>query len=487
MLVGKSADGVAAMLGALAAGRAFCFLNTKYRGPQIAAILEASKSPICVVDAVGLVALRGAQRDIPRIAETTWIVLRPEDLTGIYADAAEALRQSAKVIFLGDEDAESAVAEPEPLDADRAAACLFTSGSTGEPKGVLIGAEDLMRRAEAEVLWFGLTSRDVLLSILPFSFDVGLNQLMTSLTVGGELVLLDSWLPADILAAIEKRRVTGVSAVPSIWQDMIGSKVAIDKSGKHESLRYITISGGGLPPEQIERLQHAAPGVEIFKTYGQTEAFRATSLRPEDLCRKPESVGRPFPGARIYVVREDGSPCAPGEVGEVVHTGLGIMMGYLNDSGDSAGTEAKRRRNPFFGEDDPSPFAVFTGDMGYVDDEGYLFLKGRRDSMLKVMGNRVYPQEVANQIVTIPGVRDATVIGEKGDMGQTTVIAFIAVGSGAELSAGAVRKALGAKLPAFMIPKVIHFVPSIPRTASGKADNHKLLQRHVDRHGRAAN
>ncbi len=484
MLVGKSADSIAAMLGAIATRTPFSFLNTKSRGPQVAKVLEATGAPVCVVDAPGLVALKGAWKDYPRIARTTWLVIG-EALTGIYAEAADVLHGVAHVIRLGEEDQhdEDGIvthATPRP---DVAGTCLFTSGSTGEPKGVLISEADLVRRAEAEIAWFGLGKDDVLMSILPFSFDVGLNQLMTALTVGAELAVLDSWMPADIVAAAEKRKVTGISGVPSIWQDMINAGVAFHKDGRHAALRYITISGGSLSREYLEKLPAIAAGVHIFKTYGQTEAFRATSLRPDDYAKKLDSVGKPFPGVRVYVVREDGTRCGAEEVGEVVHTGLGVMMGYLGNTAVNTEPNNKLRANPFFGDDDPSPFAVFTGDIGYLDDEGYLFLKGRRDGMVKVTGNRVYPQEVASQIVTVPGVRDAVVVGMPRDDGQSVLVAFLAVARDVELSVGALRKALGAKLPPFMIPKEIVIVDHIPRSPSGKPDQRRLVDDYAARSG----
>lgn len=474
MVVGKTAESIAAMLGALATGRAFCFINPKYRGPQIATVLAATGAQSCIIDAAGLVALRGTWAAYPEIAQPTWLLLGAEELTGLSASSANDLRRMASVLVVEKEaqrSGEGPLGAPH-LDMNAVAACLFTSGSTGEPKGVLISREDLSARVAAEIEWFNLTGDDVLLSILPFSFDVGLNQLLTALTVGAELVVLDSWLPTDILAAAEARRVTGISGVPVIWQEMINAGLRFDKRARHAALRYITISGGSLPTFQLERLEGHANGIGIFKTYGQTEAFRATSLRPEEYQRKRESVGKPFTGVRLYVVNEDGTRCGPGEVGEVVHTGLGMMMGYLGNRD----TDAKLRGNPFYGDDDPYPLAIFTGDMGYLDTEGYLYLKGRADGMLKIMGNRVYLQEITNQIVAIPGVKEASIAGIGREFGQTVLIAFVAASRDTEMSAGTVRRALREKLPAYMMPQEIVVVHQMPRTANGKLDERRLLE-----------
>ncbi|MGD0945906.1 MAG: class I adenylate-forming enzyme family protein [Candidatus Binatia bacterium] len=478
MVVGKTADSIAAMLGALATGRAFCFINPKYRGPQIATVLAATGARTCIIDAAGLTALRGAWAAYPAFARPTWLCTGADQLTRLSAASADDLRRTASVIVLEEETPSGECRiEGQQTDTNTAATCLFTSGSTGEPKGVLISREDLMRRVAAEIDWFNLTCDDVLLSILPFSFDVGLNQLLTALTVGAELVVLDSWLPSDILSAAEARRVTGISGVPAIWQEMVNAGLGFDKQARHAALRYITISGGSLPTSQLERLGEHANGVGIFKTYGQTEAFRATSLRPEEYQRKRESVGRPLAGVRVYVVSEDGTRCGPGEVGEVVHTGLGVMLGYLGNSD----TNAKLRANPFYGDEDPSRLAIFTGDMGYLDAEGYLYLKGRADRMLKVMGNRVYPQEITNQILAIAGVKEALVAGITRELEQAAVIAFVAVAPGAEVSAGAVRKVLREKLPSFMIPQEIVLVHQMPRTANGKLDERRLVEEYAAR------
>src|SRR5262249_33867740 len=156
------------------------------------------------------------------------------------------------------------------------------------------------------------------------------------------------------------------------------------------------------------------------KTYGQTEAFRATSLKPHEYAAKRYSVGRAFHGVRVYVVREDSTRAEPDEPGEVVHTGLGVMLGYL----DGNDPQNKLRPNPFAGPDDPAPRAIFTGDQGYLDGDGYLFLSGRRDDMVKIQGNRIYPNEVRDQLLQVPGVGLAEVVAVKTPE-QTRLAAFV--------------------------------------------------------------
>jgi acyl-CoA synthetase (AMP-forming)/AMP-acid ligase II len=314
----------------------------------------------------------------------------------------------------------------------------------------------------------------VLLSILPFSFDVGLNQLLCAIVTGCSVVLMDSWLPVDILKATEQFKVTGISGVPAIWSDMLAARMSFDTHGRHASLRYITLSGGDLAADQLARLPALAPDAGIFKTYGQSEDFRSSSLRPEEFAQHARSVGRAFAGTRVYVVREDGSRCHSHEEGEIVHTGLGTMLGYLDgDDGDR-----KLRPNPFCSNDDAASIAVYTGDLGYLDDAGYLHVNGRRDAMLKIAGNRVYPREIVEQAMTIAGVREAEVVGAKTSDGQTHLVAFVVATSGpGTSSAPLLRRELAARLPSYMVPHEVVLVDAIPRTASGKPDRPALIDR----------
>ena len=296
--------------------------------------------------------------------------------------------------------------------------------------------------------------------------------MLAALRVGCELVIIDSWLPADILRATRQFNVTGISGVPAIWMDMLSAKLAFDTSGPHRSLRYLTLSGGDLPAQQLERLPAVAPGAGIFKTYGQSEAFRAAALRPEEFALRPASVGRPFTGVRVYISRPDQTLCAPGEVGEIVHTGLGVMMGYL-ESGDEM-SRTKLRPNPYFGPGDPARMAIFTGDMGHLDAEGFLFVQGRRDAMLKVAGNRVYPREIVQQLLLAGGVRDAEVVGIKTDDGQTQLAAFVVLE--ANQSIEELRRLWANRLPTYMMPRQAVALKAMPRTANGKPDGPALTQ-----------
>lgn len=463
---------VAAMLGAMAAGRGFSVLNTRLRQAQVQGAVAATRAEVAIIDPPGFTRLRQALTSDQTLRSVRWLVIDEEGAMPAQQQIQSKLVEGGLHIA----SVESELADlPEPRIEEGAhgiGCCLFTSGSTGSPKGVLVSSEDLSRRAEAEAAWFDLRPEDILLGVLPFSFDVGLNQLMSSLTAGCTLVLLGSWLPVDIVKAIEAHSVTGLSAVPAIWSDFL--RLQQDASTSNASLgtlRYVTVSGGDLARSQLDRLEEALPDVLIFKTYGQTEAFRATSLHGTEFRRRPTSVGRPFSDVRVYVVGPDGTPCPTGDRGEVVHTGLGTMVGYL-DGQDPTG---KLRPNPFRGPADSAPQAIFTGDQGYLDEDGYLYLCGRADSMAKIQGNRVYPAEVAAALLALAGVYEAEVVAIAGEDGQQQLCAF-AVGESDDAWAAGLRMQLARTLPAYMVPERVVATEAIPRTANNKPDRVALVQ-----------
>ena len=225
ILAGKSATTVAALLGAAASGHAAACLNPKLRAAAGRADPAHGPSPGRRRGRDGTARAQGTPRR--RLADPHDALVAPAR-RGLHGHAREGGRGTARgrgprrIGRCRIEDCELPALEP-----DSPAVCLFTSGSTGVPKGVLVGRQDLLERAETEIEWFGLTERDVLLSVLPFSFDVGLNQLMASLVAGATLVILDSWMPADILRAVAERGVTGISAVPSIWLDFLQAGLAL--------------------------------------------------------------------------------------------------------------------------------------------------------------------------------------------------------------------------------------------------------------------
>jgi acyl-coenzyme A synthetase/AMP-(fatty) acid ligase/serine acetyltransferase len=446
----RTPECAALIMAAIGTRRPFSCLNSRWRWPQIRRVMEAASSRVLFVDREGASTLAASSTQAARAGVA---IVRIDEMD--FGEAAPGAQpQPAKT-----------QAYPSP---GRVGCTLFTSGSTGEPKGVCIAEQDLAWRAETEVHWYGLDQRDVLLNLLPFSFDVGLNQLMAAAYAGCETVLCESWMPGDVLAVSSDRKVTGIPCVPSIWQDFIVHGLSFQTRGAHSRLRFITISGGDLSKSHLEQIGLVAPGVSIFKTYGQTEAFRATSLRPESFADGNLSVGGPFPGVTVCVVLPDGTIAKRNVIGELVHAGLGVMMGYL---GDQDRTREKLRPAPF----DPTRMASFSGDNAFIDSADRVHLVGRSDQMVKIRGNRVYPGEVRNAICEVPGVLDAIVLAEKTADSNAQLVAFVLAKEGADTSE--LKREMRTYLPGYMVPKIVEVVPDLPRTSNGKPDAEALRPR----------
>jgi len=351
-----------------------------------------------------------------------------------------------------------------PTDIEIPGFCLFTSGSTGTQKGVLISRDDLLQRAVTEVEDYNLTEKDVLLNLLHYSFDVGLNQLFSCLLAGAHLVILNSWFPRDILTAIKKVKITGVSSVPSIWADMISTFTNKSISKDINLLRYITVSGGDLNQNCLLKLKQLFDKTDIYKTYGQTEAFRGGILKPKDFKKKMTSVGKPPKGTQVFILDQKGMVAAPSQKGEIVFSGTGTMLGYKNDL---EGAKQKLQKTPkslrgLIKNDS----VIFTGDHGLIDDDGYLYALGRNDGMIKSLGYRIYPKEVENCILEFDAVKNVAVVGiDDIHHGQIIVAEIV---PNYKIEKKELLNFVRGKLPSYMISGEIYFMDNLPMTVNGK-------------------
>jgi len=477
LCMARGAQVSAAMLAALVTGRGFACIDPRLRLPQVEHILRQLRARVVIADGRGLHTLRGEIRADSPVFAAQWAVVTDKPLSSVAQALFTALSSRTRIEVLDQDptrdppaltDIRGAFAAPDP---HRAACCLFTSGSTGNAKGVLISDVDLRRRAHTEAQWFALRDRDVVLNVLPFSFDIGLNQLLSAVITGAELVVLDSHLPRDVLDTVAERRVTSIAAVPAIWINFMMHGLRFEKPGAHASLRMLTVSGGDLTGAQHQRLPALAPGVQIFKTYGQTEAFRVAALHPDDYAANPASVGRALPGCELRVLRADGSRAAAGEAGEVVHLGTGTMLGYLGGQGDATKLrrDEDRTRPDADSSNGDARWRLHTGDFGVLDPNGFLILRGRRDDMVKIDGNRVYPSEVAALLTGLAGVATAEVIVFE-TAGQLALAAFVVPNHGEQLESARLRAQLQQRAPGYLVPEQIHVLASMPTTLSGKPD-----------------
>jgi acyl-coenzyme A synthetase/AMP-(fatty) acid ligase len=273
-------------------------------------------------------------------------------------------------------------------------------------------------------------------------------------------------MPADIVSIIKEHRVSGISAVPAIWAAFLSLPNCEEALQAVSTVRYITISGGDLAPNQLERLGALLRSTRIFKTYGQTETFRSTILLPSEYRSKMLSVGRPVKGTRVVIAKAKGKLAKPNEVGEILHCGDGTMAGYI---GDARRTSRKLRFSPF--QEKHNPYRqriVFTGDIGRMDADGYLYVLGRRDKMIKSSGYRVYPKEVSDQLLRHSAVQEAVVFGVANERIGKAIYAEVQLKPGSTLTEVELKQFLADKLPPYMSPARVVFVSSFPRTASGK-------------------
>ncbi len=460
----KTVDHVTAILGILKAGGIFYSLNSRTRLPQVKYISSLTQSKVLLVDDYALLILN----NIDNIADMQghFIYFSTAKMSQLHKQIFEKVRAVIKLKrFDTDQSHPPRKQSTNKTVLQDPAFTLFTSGSTGTPKGVLISHQDLCNRVETECGDYKITHKDCLLSLLPFSFDVGCNQLFTALASGARLVILNSWLPKDICAVINEYGVTGISGVPAIWAGMLENHDDELEKALNQ-VRYITVSGGDLSPHQLKQLKRLSRQVSIYKTYGQTETFRSAILMPHEYEEKRLSVGRAVKGTEVFVLNKDGHRALANEVGEVVHRGDGMMMGYV---GESSETKKKIRAHPLHGKNRPYPCkVVFTGDIGMMDEGGYLTLMGRKDKMIKSSGHRIYPKEIVDQILLNESVKDAVVFGVKDPKSGDAIYCEIEAKNEQNVSESEIKAFLSDKLPSYMIPTRVFFTPSFSRTASGK-------------------
>jgi acyl-CoA ligase (AMP-forming) (exosortase A-associated) len=354
------------------------------------------------------------------------------------------------------------------------AAILYTSGSTGKPKGVMLSHAQIVAGASIVSDYLQITEADRILAVLPFSFDAGLNQLTTAFQQGGTLVLMTFVFAKEIVAILAKEHITGLAGVPTLWTLLAQPNSMLDKVPLPK-LRYITNTGGAMPQTVLKVLRHTLPTTKIFLMYGLTEAFRSTYLPPEELDRRPTSMGKAIPNTEILVVNEDGKPCKPGEVGELVHRGPTVSMGYW---GHPEFTAKVLRPHPFAASEVGDQEQVcFSGDLVKMDEEGFLYFVGRRDTMIKSSGFRISPTEVEEALYSLGTLRGAAVIGVPDDVLGQAVKAFVVPREGHAVNADELIASCSERLPRYMVPKVIEVVAELPKTSSGKVDYPALRRR----------
>ncbi len=354
------------------------------------------------------------------------------------------------------------------------AAILYTSGSTGKPKGVMLSHANVLAGSRIVSTYLGITENERILAVLPFSFDAGMNQLMTAFEKGATCVLINFVFAREIVQALLKERITGLAGVPTLWSLLAQPNSTLSKQ-PITHLRYITNTGGAMPQAVLKVLREALPTTQIFLMYGLTEAFRSTYLSPDELDRRPTSMGKAIPDTEILVLNEKGQLCKPGETGELVHRGPTVSLGYWNRSEDTA--RALRPNPALPSELGDSEKVCYSGDLVKMDEEGFLYFVGRRDTMIKSSGVRISPTEVEEVLFQSGKLRGAAVIGIPDETLGQTIKAFVVPRDGNALDTDVLLSYCAEKMPRYMVPKAFEVMSELPKTSSGKVDYPALRRR----------
>ena len=373
------------------------------------------------------------------------------------AEAADAAKERGARLHTLDEilATEQATCDVPAGSADDVALVVYTSGTTGRPNGVMLSHANFVANLQAANELMHLGADDSILVVVPLYYIHGRMQLLLHTMLGGTLYFSAGFqFPAKVHAELTEYGTTGFSGVPYHFKQLLDrSKIARDPP---PSLRYVLITSGALTSPELRRLADALPDVGIHLAYGQTEAApRITWIGPQELFVKPGSLGRALPNVTVEILGSEGTPVGPGQIGEVVAGGPNIMKGYVSGDEKALGKidDAGRLR---------------TGDLGYLDAEGHLFLVGRSSEMIKSAGERIFPQEVEDVVGRHPRVREVAVIGVPDPTLGEKLVAYVALHPGPDIELSEFRAHCLQALPFVRVPKSFEVVDELPKTASGK-------------------
>ncbi|MBN1348936.1 AMP-binding protein [candidate division KSB1 bacterium] len=445
----NSAELVIAIFGVLKAGATFLVINRTVKFGKLAYILTNCQAKAIITDAEAFESL-SAQRD--QVAS-----LQVAIITNIPEGEDYALRYVILEQIMGDES--DAAPDSRCIDMDLAA-LIYTSGSTGFPKGVMLTHLNMIAAANSITQYLENNCDDIILNVLPLSFDYGLYQVLMAFKIGGTLILEKSFsYPYPIIEKLISEKVTGFPIVPTIAA-MITQLKNLERYN-FEHLRYISNTAAHLPRAHIDKLRTIFPKAKIYCMYGLTECKRVSYLPPDKLDEKPDSVGKGMPNEDVYIVNEGGEDVAPGEIGELVVRGSNVMQGYWGMPEETARV-LRRGRNPW-------EKVLYTGDLFKKDADAYLYFIGRKDDIIKSRGEKVSPLEIENVIHRMPGVAEVSITGVKHEIFGEAIKAIVVRDSdGAILTAEAIKDYCSKNLEDFMVPQIIEFQSLLLKTDSGK-------------------
>jgi long-chain acyl-CoA synthetase len=461
VLLDNSVEAAVAIFGILKAGAAFTVVSQTIKADKLAYILDDCSASALITQPFFFEMIRTIDTDRRSLSV----------IVSFGADAPLNPLSTRVVVF--DEHQHSArqsILGRTQIDVD-VAALIYTSGSTGFPKGVVVSHLNIISAATSITEYLENVADDVIINVLPLSFDYGLYQLLMSVKVGATLVLEKSFAyPYKIVQRVHEERVTGFPGVPTVFALLLQMKDI--EPELMESVRYVSNTAAALPPAHIKRLRTLFKNAKIYSMYGLTECKRVSYLPPDELDRRPTSVGRGMPNVHVSVVDDDGKAVPPGTVGELVVRGSNVMLGYWDRPEETA---AMIRPGP-----NPWERVLYTGDLFTMDDEGFLYFVARKDEIIKTRGEKVSPSEIERIIHELEEVREVAVVGVPDPvLGQALKAIVVLVGPGM-LTARDIILHCGRRLESFMVPKEVQFRESLPKTSSGKISRKRVQHEFED-------
>jgi acyl-CoA ligase (AMP-forming) (exosortase A-associated) len=465
----KQFESVIGMFATTLAGGAFVPVNPLLKAAQVGYILSDSQVSILLTSHSRYKQL---QSTLSSIDSLHTIVLTDCKLQ-ICPD--NCLRWE-DLIAQDNRDSDDSDSKPQPVhpkypsvNPKEMAAILYTSGSTGQPKGVVLSHINLVEGAKSVANYLNNTAKDRLLAVLPFSFDYGLSQLTTAFLSGARVVLLEYLMPRDVVNAVARYQITGLAAVPPLWIQLAAMEWPVEAQN---SLRYFTNSGGAMPKATLSQLTNALPDSDPVLMYGLTEAFRSTYLVPTEILNRPASMGKAIPNAQILVINQQGEICQSHEEGELVHKGIHVAMGYWQAEEKTA--EKFRQLPANLRQDYGDEIVVWSGDRVRTDEQGFLYFIGRNDDMIKSSGYRISPAEIEELLYAEPSISEVAAIGIPHPRLGQAILLIIKPSSETQFDETQLIQYCKKHLPNYMQPHSVKLVDSLPRNPNGKI-NRKLL------------
>jgi amino acid adenylation domain-containing protein len=454
VLMDNTAEAVISIWGILRAGATFLVINPTTKTRKIAYILNNCRATGLAMQGTKLRTAGEAIAEAPSLKAVFVAGKKGIPLSKPAGSSAQFLPWSESV----DKQPTNPLQHPA-IDIDLAA-LIYTSGTTGNPKGVMLTHQNIVAASTSITTYLENVEDDIVLSVLPLSFDYGLYQAIMTAQFGGTLVLERSFTyPADIIKLIDSENATGFPIVPTMSAILL--QMTELKPESFDRVRYLSNTAAALPEKHIRGLQDLFRKADIYSMYGLTECKRVSYLPPKDLDRKPNSVGKGMPNEQVYLVDENDQVIRePGVIGELVVRGANVMKGYWELPEETA-KMLKPGRQPW-------EMVLYTGDLFKMDDEGYLYFVSRKDDIIKSRGEKVSPKEIEAILYDLDDVVEAAVVGVADNVLGEAIKAYVVAKDGSTITEKEILAHCRGNLEDFMIPQHIELVESLPKTSSGK-------------------